>query len=201
MNEKIDRLEQIREIIRDQNGVIHTSDLTDHDIPRQYLTMLVKKGEVLREARGVYSTPHAFVDEMAVLQTRTPTAIFSHETALYLHDLTDRTPLSYSVTVPSGYNATSMKERGIKVFFVKRDLHLLGKRTVISPQGNELAVYDVERTICDVVRSRNQMDSQLANEALKRYVRYRAKDIDKLYRYARQFRVQRIIREYIEVLL
>jgi predicted transcriptional regulator of viral defense system len=138
---------------------------------------------------------------MSILQNRFPSTIFSHETALYLHDLTDRTPLSYSVTVPSGYNASSIKENGVRVYFIKRDLLVLGKSTVNSPHGNELTIYDLERTICDIVRSRNQIDIQFVNEALKRYIRYPQKEIDKLYTYANYFRIQRIIRNYIEVLL
>jgi predicted transcriptional regulator of viral defense system len=201
MNVKRDRLRQIRQIIKDQNGVLLTSDLNEHDIPREYLSLLIEKGEIVREARGVYATPDAFIDEMFLLQTRYSSAIFSHDTALYLHDLTDRTPFSYSVTVPSGYNATSLKRNGVKVYFIERNLHELGKSSVNSPHGNELAVYDLERTICDVVRSRNQIDVQLVNEALKRYSRHLQRNINRLYTYAHHLRVERIIRNYIEVLL
>src|SRR5512138_273094 len=102
---------------------------------------------------------------MALFQTRYQQAIFSHETALYLWELTDRTPLFYSVTVPSGYNATSLKAGGAKVYFIKPDVYSLGLATLTSPHGNDIKTYNLERTICDVVRSRNQMDVQFVNEA------------------------------------
>jgi hypothetical protein len=51
------------------------------------------------------------------------------------------------------------------------------------------------------MRSRNQIDVQLVYEALKRYVSKKERNIDLLYRYAKQFRIQKIVREYIEVLL
>jgi hypothetical protein len=73
--------------------------------------------------------------------------------------------------------------------------------TVKSPHGNDIRTYDLERTVCDVVRSRNQMDVQFVNEALKRYVARKDKNIDLLYNYAVQFKIQKIIRAYIEVLL
>lgn len=63
-------------------------------------------------SRGQYATVDALVDEMANFQARYKAAIFSHETALYLHELTDRSPLYYSVTLPSGYNATGLKAGG-----------------------------------------------------------------------------------------
>jgi predicted transcriptional regulator of viral defense system len=178
-----------------------TSDLTKLDIPRAYLTILQEKGEILRESRGVYTTPDAISDEMLALQSRYRGGIFSHETALYLHDLSDRSPLVYSVTVPSGYNASALKENGAKVYFVKRKLHILGLTTTATSHGNEIRTYNLERTVCDILRSRKQMDIQLVNEALKRYVKRSDKQLNVLYQYAEQLNIQRIVREYIEILL
>lgn len=194
-------IERIRKILKDQNGMLLTSDLAKHGISRMYLSILDKNGELQRISRGVYCATNSIVDEMVSIQARYKGAIFSHETALYLHDLTDRTPLFYTVTVPAGYNATSLKASGIKVFFVNRDLFLLGLITMKSPQGNIIRTFDLERTICDLLRSRNQVDVQLVNDSLKRYVGNKARNIDQLYRYARQFKVQKFAREYIEVLL
>jgi predicted transcriptional regulator of viral defense system len=192
---------KIRELLKDQNGTLLTSDLFKHGIPRTYLSILEKNGEIQRFSRGVYSTSNLLFDEMVGVQARYKGAIFSHETAAYLLGLSDRTPLFYSVTVPAGYNATSLKASGAKVYFVKPGLHLLGSTRVKSPHGNTIKTYNLERTICDVLRSRNRMDVQQVNESLKRYVRKKERNIDLLYTYARQLRIQRIVRETIEVLL
>jgi hypothetical protein len=140
------------------------------------------------------------IDEMIGIQARYKKAIFSHETAAYILDLTDRTPLFYSVTVPSGYNATSLKARQVKVSFISRNLYSLGLTTLKSPHGNDINIFNLERTICDLLRSRNRIDIQQINESLKRYVNNKERNIDLLYHYARQFRIQKIVREYIDVL-
>lgn len=178
-----------------------TSDLARLGIPRTYLSLLEKAGEVQRISRGVYAAVDALADDLAGLQARHKAAIFSHETALYLWDLTDRNPLFFSVTVPSGYNATALKAKGAKVYFIHRDLHPLGQMTMNSPQGHAIQTYHLERTLCDILRSRRQIDSQLVTQALQRYVRHKDKNLDRLFDYARQFRVQKITREYLEVLL
>jgi predicted transcriptional regulator of viral defense system len=201
VKDKQSPVKKVREILKDKNGILLASDLSKHDIPRTYLSILEKKGEIQRIARGVYSAADTLMDEMVSLQSRYKSAVFSHETALYLWELTDRTPLFYSVTVPSGYNATSLKASGAKVYYIKPDLYPLGLTTGKSPHGNDIKTYNRERTICDVVRSRNQMDVQFVNEALKGYVTRKDKNIDLLYSYAAKFRIQKIIREYIEVLL
>lgn len=201
INDKTNPLEKIRAILEDRNGTVLTSDLSQRGIPRSYLAVLEKRGEIQRISRGVYAATGTLVDEMFVLQARYKTAIFSHETAAYLLDLTDRTPLFYSLTLPSGYNATSLKTRGVKVYFVNRRLYRLGSIEMKSPGGNDVRTFDLERTVCDVLRSRNQMDIQQVNEVLKRYARKREKDLDRLDQYARQFGIQKIVRETLEVLL
>jgi predicted transcriptional regulator of viral defense system len=198
---KANSIEKIRDILKDQNGILLTSDLLKYGIPRIYLSVLEKNGEIQRISRGVYATAGYMIDEMAGIQARFKGTIFSHETAAYLLDLTDRTPLFYSVTVPAGYNATSLKASGVKVYFVNRELYRLGSITLKSPHGNDIKTLNLERTVCDVLRSRNQVDIQQINEVLKRYVRKKEKDLDLLYNYAMQFRIQKIVREYIEVLL
>ena len=194
-------LERIRAIAKERNGLLLTSDLLKYGIPRTYLSILEKKGKFQRISRGVYSATGYMVDEMVVIQARYKGALFSHETAAYLLDLTDRTPLFYSVTVPAGYNAASLKAKGVKVYFVNRELYRLGSITLKSPHGNDIKTLNLERTVCDVLRSRNQLDIQKVNEVLKRYVKKKEKDLDLLYNYAGQFRIQKIVREYIEVLL
>jgi predicted transcriptional regulator of viral defense system len=198
---KTNPIGKIRDILKDQNGILLTSDLVKFGIPRTYLSILVKNGEILRISRGVYSAANYMTDEMASIQARYKGAIFSHETALYLLGLTDRTPLLYSVTVAAVYNATLLKASGAKVYFVNRGLFLLGVITMKSPHGSDIKTFNLERTICDVLRNRNQIDVQFVNEALKKYVIHKDRNIDQLYNYAKQFRIQKIVREYIEVLL
>ena len=198
---KTNPIGKIRDILKDQNGILLTSDLVKFGIPRTYLSILVKNGEILRISRGVYSAANYMTDEMASIQARYKGAIFSHETALYLLGLTDRTPLFYSVTVAAVYNATPLKASGAKVYFVNRGLYLLGEITMKSSHGNNIKTFNLERTICDVLRSRNKIEFHFVNEALKKYVIHKDRNIDQLYNYAKQFRIQKIVREYIEVLL
>jgi predicted transcriptional regulator of viral defense system len=194
-------LERLRKILKDRHGIIQTSELAELGIPRTYLSILERSGEIERISRGVYRAANSIEDDMFSFQARYKASIFSHETALYLNDLTDRTPLFYAVTVPSGYHSISLKKSGSKIYYVNRTLFALGMVFMNSPHGNEIKVTDLERTICDILRSRNQIDIQLVNDSLKRYARSKEKNVGLLYRYARQFGIQKIVRDYIEILL
>jgi len=201
VNDKLSRLLIIREILKEQHGTLLTSDLKEVNIPRTYLTVLEQNGEIERVSRGIYRVTNSIEDEMFSFQARYKSLIFSHETALYLHGLTDRTPLFYSISVPVGYHSINLKETGHKIFYVNRDLFDLGVISMKSPHGNEIRATNLERTICDVLRNRNQMDVQFVNKALKKYVVHKDRNIDQLYNYASRFRIQRIVRTYIEILL
>lgn len=194
------QLEKIHDVLSRQSGTLLTADLARLGIPAAYLTLLEKRGEIERVARGVYRSADALEDEFLGFQAVYKLAVYSHETALFFHDLTDRTPLFYSVTLPTGYHSVALKQSQHKVFFVNRVLCDLGVITMPSPHGNLIRVTGLERTICDVVRSRNQMDIQIVYDALKRYLHRQDRDLDRLYDLASRFGVQKIIREYVEVL-
>jgi predicted transcriptional regulator of viral defense system len=198
---ELSHLERVRKILRDQNGVIITSDLARFGIPRPYLSIMEQSGEIESISRGVYKTPDAMEDEMFVFQSKYKSSVYSHETALFLHDLTDRNPLKFSLTVPSGYHSIALNGSGHKVFYVARKLFGLGIIVMPSPHGNGIRVTNLERTICDILRNRNQIDVQYVNNALKRYVTRKDRNINLLYEYARKFGVQKIVRQYIEILL
>ncbi len=198
---ELSQLERIRKLLEDQHGTLLTSDLAKFNIPRIYLSILEHNSEIERVSRGIYRLVASIDDEMFNFQVRYKSSIFSHETALYLHDLTDRTPLSYSISIPVGYHSISLNEGGHKMFYVNRELFALGVILMKSPHGNEIRTTNLERTICDVLRSRNQVDVQFVNEALKKYIVNKDKNIDQLYNYASRFRIQKIVRTYIEILL
>ena len=198
---ELSQLERIRKLLEDQHGTLLTSDLAKFNIPRIYISILEHNGEIERVSRGIYRLVASIDDEMFNFQVRYKSSIFSHETALYLHDLTDRTPLSYSISIPVGYHSISLNEGGHKMFYVNCVLFVLGVILMKSPHGNEIRTTNLERTICDVLRSRNQVDVQFVNEALKKYIVHKDKNIDQLYNYASRFRIQKIVRTYIEILL
>ena len=136
-----------------------------------------------------------------VLHKRCPAAVFSHEEALYYHNLTDREPIQHTLTIYTGYNTKRLVDSGCKVYTVKKDLLDVGKVMVKDTYENEIPVYDVERTVCDIVRSRRNIEIQEFNTALKTYAQRKDKDLNKLMSYAQLFHVDKIIRQYMEVLL
>lgn len=193
--------EKIEEVILNNNGIIKTSNITDEGISKTYFYEYVKENEMEKLSHGVYITKDAWVDTMYVIHMRCKQAVFSHETALFFHDLTDREPTSYEITLKTGYNPTRLKLDGIQTYTVKSELHEEGIELMKTSFGYEVPVYNMERTICDIVRNRNNTEIQTLQNALKQYVKRKDKNVRLLMQYAKDFRVEKILRQYLEVLL
>lgn len=194
-------LEKLEKLIQKQHGTVLSADLDIYEIPRTYLQMMVAEGKLERVDRGVYVSIDAIEDEMYAMQTKYPKLIYSHETALYLHGLSDRTPFEYSASVPSGYKVVGSVADRFKIYYIKKELHELGVETVKSSHGNPIRAYDVERTVCDLIRSRSRIDVQILNDALKRFVKLKSADHSILLEYARKLKVEAVLKSYLEVLI
>ncbi|GHT82796.1 transcriptional regulator [Betaproteobacteria bacterium] len=195
------KFETLDVLLRENNGFLKTSDATGAGISRPYFGAYVRGRGLERIAHGLYMSQDAWDDGMYVIQTRYPAAVFSHETALYLLNLAEREPVKYSLTLKAETNATRLTKQGVKVYKIKETLLGEGVMDVMSPAGHLLRVYNPERTICDLVRSRKNIEIQNLQTALREYMRLKGKNIPQLMRYAKSFSIDRIIRQYLEVLL
>ena len=103
------------------------------------------------ELQGVYLAADAWPDELYLLSLTNSRIVFSHETALFLHVLMECEPKYTSGTVKAGYNASHLRNKGIRVYQVKPDIADLGVTEVQTGYGNKVRVYDKERAICGML--------------------------------------------------
>lgn len=191
----------IIDMARAEGGLLTATSVTEAGIPRRLLTEAVNRGDLRKITRGLYALPDVWEDDYLVAQHRFGRGIFSHATALFLHNMTDITPTALTMTFPHGYNAASARKAGIIARTITPALLELGKANVKTFMGSEVVAYDVERTLCDIVRGQALPDTQVVNPAMKAYAQSRAKDINKLLNYADVLGVKNKIRNYMEVLL
>ena len=191
----------INTMLEDSKGFITSMQITDAGLQRRILGELVASNKLYRVARGIYALPGVWEDEMFFLQYRYAKGIFSNETALYLHGMSDRTPHTYKMTFAHGYNTAGAKKAGVSVRITSPENYDLGIMEMPSPCDNPIRVYDKERTLCDIVKGNNSCDIQLVNQAMKTYAASHEKDMAKLFAYAEKLKVKPKIQRYMEVLL
>lgn len=188
-------------ISANNNGVLTTADVLASGIAKDVFANFIAKNQYERVYHGIYLAPDAWRDDAYLMQLRCSQVIYSHDSALFYHDLTDREPMQLTVTAKTGYNPTHLTKDGVKVYTVKADLYDMGITEAVTSFGNTIRVYDMDRTICDIVRSRNSMETQIYQDALKLYAKRKDKNLHRLMEYAEKFRVDKIVREYMGILL
>ena len=193
--------EKILREMQKNNGMITTNDVEQMGIARKTLTRMLEKGLIERKSQGLYVLPNSWGDEYYNLIFSSKNAVFSHATALFLHGLSERVPLIYEITVINGYNASLKTRENVELYSVTKDIFELGKIEIESPQGKIVPVYDIERTLCDILRSKQNQDIEIIKYAFKTYVKSPKKDIYKLMKYAKKLKVDEEINTYLEVLL
>lgn len=194
--------EHIRVLFQKNNGILEAKKIKELGISNKVLQRMVEKGYIERIGRGLYLDPNYMEDEYVIVQYRCRKGVFSHETALFFHDLSDRTPLQLMMTIPAGYNTRILKEIDkYKFFYCKQDTYEVGITQGQTVYGNQIILYDKERTICDCIRKKDKLDTDLVVMAVKKYMKEPGADFAKLLRYAEIFNIREKVKQYMEVLV
>jgi predicted transcriptional regulator of viral defense system len=192
---------KLEQLILSNQGYITTKEVDNAGIHREYLSIMVNEGVLLRVAPGVYQLNNVWQDVFYTHQQKKKKLIYSHDTALYLHGLSDRDPQFLSVTLPSGYNTSQLSKNIYNTFTIKHTLLDLGKTTMQTPYGNTVILYDLERTICDLIRSRSRFEKAFVYTSIKRYLLSSRKDLIQLMKYAEVLGINQIVKQFVEILL
>ena len=184
-----------------KNGYLMTKDVNDNNIPRFYLTKLIKEDKIERVSRGVYIKKNELVDEFVILQSKSKNAIYSNTTALYLHGFSNRMPIKYDITINNGYNGSLQKEKNVNLFYTKKELLELGVINYKLDSGNIISVYDLDKTICDIIKNKKKIDAEIFNKAIREYFYSNKKNTLKLYEYAKKMNIYNKVRDTFEIVV
>lgn len=195
------KYELLDRLIEEGNGYLRTADVIEKGISKTTLAKYVQDNSLERVAHGVYASDNAWPDDYYLLHLRNSKIVFSHESALFLHNLIDREPYVTTVTVPQNYNGVHIIKQGVHVIHVKPEWYTIGITKVTTGFGNEVLTYDRERSICDIIRARKETEIQTYQTALKEYMNSRGKNLGNLISYARELGIEAEVRTYTEVML
>ncbi len=195
------KVEKLSNLIELRKGYLSIAEAQELGISRTYIQEYIADNGLERIARGLYKSPDVWMDELYVLALKNEKAVYSFDTALMLNGLTEREPAEIFVTVSRAYNASHLRSKGVIVNYVRDEWLDWGRTVVKTTYGNEVAVYDMERTICDILRVKDKKDPQMFAYAMKEYAKKADKNLPRLMKYAKAFGVETELHRYMEVLL
>lgn len=197
------QIADVFELMKANNGQITNADVEKKGISRRVLTRMAVQNQIERIAPGIYIDPMVFGDDMAALQYRFSKGIFFKSTALFLHGMIDKTPDRYEMNFPLSYSYSNSGSIETPVKFYRQTNHLyaIGIEEVRTPGEHIVRTYNVERTLCDILRMQYRADAETIKQAMHSYAQSKDRNIYRLVEYAKIFKVENEIRRYMEVLL
>ncbi|HOO67833.1 MAG TPA: type IV toxin-antitoxin system AbiEi family antitoxin domain-containing protein [Bacilli bacterium] len=192
-------MEIIESFMNLNNGYVTSKMVTDLGIHRMYLNIMCEKGIIEKVGKGIYIDSKKYEDSYYVFSLENPNVIFSHMTALYFYGLSIKAPSSkYDITIVNKYHNPKIKKHNI--FYVSKDIYNLGLTEVKTPAGNKVKAYDIERCICDIVRSKKRMDIELIKYSIREYLKRKDKDINKLSNYADKMGINKEVMNLVSIM-
>jgi predicted transcriptional regulator of viral defense system len=193
--------DKVYALMNERSGYLTTKEARESGIENKTMQRMADCGLIERVAHGLYAGTDIFPDQFFVAQYRCPKGVFSNETALFLHDLSDRDPLRLMMTIPSGWNSKLLTGDSILFFYSSPKKMELGICETVTPSGMKVKAYDAERTLCDCLKHIDRLDRDLVLTALKRYVKGGERDSAKLLEYAAALKIRDMVYRYLEVLV
>ena len=190
-------------IFLNYNFTMTTAQLNKEKLYYRDIQRMLDEGLIEKVKRGYYHWIEDYgTSEVALINSLFPDAVFCMETALFFYKYSDRNPAEWNITVDKNTSRQRMNidYPFIKAYRVEPALLHLGETDGII-EFTKVRIYDRDRTICDVLRNMNKMDNEIFNKAIQGYVKDPKKNIPNLMQYAKALRVQKRVKNIIEVWL
>ncbi len=193
-------INKILKIMKKNNEIITPSQLEKKGISRVYLSRMEREGIIEKIDRGIYVTKDFKYDEYYLFQLKYPKAVFSYNTALYFYEMTERTPIKMDVTVYREYNPHRFKDF-VNVYKISKELYNLGVTEKKSPQGMKVKTYNLERTVCDIIKDKDSIDIEIRNKAIKKAIKSKEFNASKMFEYAKKMNIYDKVKNYMEAII
>jgi hypothetical protein len=113
--------------------------------------------------------------------------------------MTERTPNKMDICVKAGTNTKRYGE-STRIFYASKEIHSLGVEKSVSPFGCEVKCYNLERTLCDIIKNNRSIDQETRNKSIKEIIRSGQVNYEKLLTYAKALKCSRQINLILDLL-
>ncbi len=182
---------------------ITTAELKDMGYSYYKIGKLEKDGLLRRVNRSTYENLSYKGDENDFFSAEAfvPYGVICLMSAARYYELTNFLPDSVDVAVERKKKVVTLPDwPEIKIFYFAPARMDLGV-TEVREDDNVFHIFDIEKTVVDIIYYRNKIGIEETSEVLKNYLKRRDRQIDRLYAYAKRLRCEKIVRTYLEVLV
>ncbi len=182
---------------------ITTAELKDMGYSYYKIGKLEKDGLLRRVNRSTYENLSYKGDENDFFSAEAfvPNGVICLMSAARYYELTNFLPDSVDVAIERKKKVVTLPDwPEIKIFYFDPARMDLGV-TEVREGDNVFHIFDIEKTVVDIIYYRNKIGIEETSEVLRNYLKRRDRQIDRLYAYAKRLRCEKIVRTYLEVLV
>lgn len=197
------KIKQAIKLFKKNNGILRTSEAIKSGIHPRTLYKMRDQGLLEELARGLYrltiisdfSEP-----DLVLISKKIPHGVICLISALAYYRITTQIPHFVYVAIPVKSRKPKLDYPPIRYFWYSDKVYRAGIET-IDIEGCSVKIFDIEKTLADCVKFRNKIGMDVVIEALKMYWQEKNTNIDKLYKYAKINRVEKILQPIIETIV
>ncbi len=202
MNKK-SKLELAVIAFRREGGILSMSEAISLGIHRRQLYALRDRGDLEVISRGLYrlvEMPEPFLPDFIPVVKKIPSGVICLISALAFHEITTQIPHFVYVALPKASHKPAISYPPMRYFWYSEKLLTTGveERAI---DGCMLKIFDVEKTLVDCVKFRNKIGMDVVLEALRMYWHSGKTNLDKLFEYAKLFRIDKILKPIMETIV
>lgn len=192
-----------KNVLSDQKLVFSSEELQKQGFSYYQITKMVEQGKLFRLNKSYYENADfaGDINDFYYVQAFAPQGVVCLLSAAVYYGLTTFRPDAIDVAIsPKTKLSTQPESQRFSLHYFSGERHSLGVRT-ISENKNPFKIYDIEKTVVDIISNRNKVGIEETKEILTNYLARQDRNINKLYRYAEKLSCIKILKTYLEVLV
>lgn len=167
------------------------------------ISLLEKAGLLHRVNRSTYENLSYDGDENDFFSAEAfvPNGVICLMSAARYYELTNFLPDAIDVAIERKKKVSTLPEwPEIRIYYFDSTRMDVGV-TKVHDGNNNFHIFDIEKTVIDIIYYRNKVGIEETSEILRNYLKRKDRQIDRLYTYSRQLRCEKVVRSYLEVLI
>ena len=177
---------------------VHSKGFSQYKIGK-----LVDEGKLLKLNKSYYENAEYRGEEsdFYYVEAYAPKGIICLLSAAVYYNLTTYIPDAVDVAIPRKAKVSAMPDwPQMNVHHYTDSRHELGITTVREGR-NGFQIYDIEKTVVDIVFYREKVGIEETREILVTYLRRMDRNLNRLLKYAKLMKCDKVMRQYLEVLI
>lgn len=180
-----------------------SAELSKLGLSHYKINKLIDDGKLIRINGKIYENTSFDGDESEYENVTAciPKGKICMMTAARYYGLTTFLPDSIDIAIERSMKVSTIPDfYQIKLWYFPEKRYVTGETFGID-SSCKFPIYDIEKTVIDILNYRNKVGIESTKEVLKKYLNREERDLIKLHRYAEKLGCKKILETYLEVLL